>query len=121
LKKYRRWLPVIVCIITLIPIRKVFATHHSIQFLEKREYTKPNINALIEKWMPSDMLWAPRSTGSLYVMRTKGNEEYIFEIIESKEFWFIVMIPKFYGNQKIGSNNRIGYKRETRIYVWSLC
>jgi hypothetical protein len=49
LTKYRKWLPVIVCIITLILIRKFFATHHSIQFLDKREFTRPNINALIEK------------------------------------------------------------------------
>ncbi len=52
--KYRRWLLVIVCIITLILIEKAFATHHSIQFLDKREFNRPNINALIEKWMPSD-------------------------------------------------------------------
>jgi hypothetical protein len=55
LTKYRRWLPIFVCIITLIPIKKVFATHHSIQFLNRREFTRPNINALIKKWMPSDM------------------------------------------------------------------
>jgi hypothetical protein len=30
LTKYRRLLVVIVCIITLIPIKKFFATHHSI-------------------------------------------------------------------------------------------
>jgi hypothetical protein len=30
LTKCRRWLPVIVCIITLIPIKKVFAMHHLI-------------------------------------------------------------------------------------------
>ncbi len=37
--------------------------HDSIRFLDKREFIKPNINALIEKWMPIDMLWAPRFTG----------------------------------------------------------
>jgi hypothetical protein len=72
---------VIVCIITLILIRNFFATHHSIQFLDKRKFTRPSINALIEKWMPSDMIWAPRFTGSKYVMRTRESEEYIFEII----------------------------------------
>ncbi len=39
------------------------------------------------------MLWAPRSMSFEYVMRTRGNEEYIYELIESKEFWSIVMIP----------------------------
>jgi hypothetical protein len=36
--------------------------------------------------------------GSEYVMRTRGNEESIFEIIKSKEFWSIIIIPKLYGN-----------------------
>jgi hypothetical protein len=56
LTKYRRWLLVIICIITLISIKKFFATHHLIQFLDKRKFIKPNINALILKWIPSDML-----------------------------------------------------------------
>jgi uncharacterized membrane protein len=56
LTKYRKWLPLIICIITLIPIKNFFTTHHSIQFLDKRKFTRPNSNALIEKWMPSDML-----------------------------------------------------------------
>jgi hypothetical protein len=30
LTKYKRWLLVIICIITLIPMKKVFAMHHSI-------------------------------------------------------------------------------------------
>jgi hypothetical protein len=62
-------------------------------FLDKRKFTRPNINALIEKWIPSDMLWAPRFTSLKYVTRTRGSEEYISEIIESKEFWSTVMIP----------------------------
>jgi hypothetical protein len=82
LTKYKKWLLVIVCIITLIHIKKVFATHHSIQFLNIIEFTRPNINALIEKWMPSDMLWAPKFAGFEYVMRTKGSEKYISKIIE---------------------------------------
>jgi hypothetical protein len=48
--------------------------------------------------MPSDMLWAPRFTGSEYVMRTKGGEEYIYKMIESKEFWFIDMNPNLHEN-----------------------
>jgi hypothetical protein len=47
LTKYRRWLPVIVCIIKLIPIRNFFATHHSIQFLDIKRFIGPNINVLI--------------------------------------------------------------------------
>ncbi len=56
--------------------------HHSIQFFDIRELTRPNINAIIEKWMLSDMLWAPRFTSFKYVMKTRGSEEYIYEIIE---------------------------------------
>jgi hypothetical protein len=56
LTKYKRWLPIIICIITLIFIKEIFVTQHSIQYLDRRESAKPNINALIEKWMPSDML-----------------------------------------------------------------
>jgi hypothetical protein len=48
LTKYRKWLPIIVYIITLILIKNLFAMHHSIQFLDKREFTRPNINALIK-------------------------------------------------------------------------
>jgi hypothetical protein len=58
--------------------------HHLIQFLDVRKLTRPNFNALIEKWMLSDMLWAPRFMDSKYVMRARGDEEYIFEIIKSK-------------------------------------
>jgi hypothetical protein len=36
LTKYKRWLPLIVCIITLIFIKGIFAIHHSIQFLVRR-------------------------------------------------------------------------------------
>jgi hypothetical protein len=77
LTKYKRWLLVIVCIVTIIPIKKTFATHHSIQFLDIKEFTRPDINALIEKCIPSDVFWATRSISSEYVMRTKGSEIYI--------------------------------------------
>ncbi len=98
LTKYRKWLPIIICIITLIPMKKVFVPHHSIQFLDRRKFTRPNINALIEKWMPSDMFWAPRFTCFEYVMRTKGSEKYIYSIIELKEFWSTIKIPDLYEN-----------------------
>jgi len=75
LTKYRRWLLVIICIITLIPIKNFFVKHSLIQFLDMKIFTKPNLNALIEKWMPSDMLWAPRFMGFEYVMKTRRNEE----------------------------------------------
>jgi hypothetical protein len=88
----------IIRLITLIPVKKGFATHYSIQFLVKRNFTRPNINALIEKWMPSDMLSTPRSTGSEYVMRTKGNDVYISKMIELEKNWSTIMIVKLYGN-----------------------
>jgi hypothetical protein len=51
-----------------------------------REFTKPNINVLVEKWIPCDLLWTPRFFGFEYAMRLRGNEEYCLEEIESKEF-----------------------------------
>jgi len=102
LTKYRRWLLVIICIITLILIKNFFAMHHLIQFLDRREFTRPNINVLIKKWMPSDMLCAPRFTSFEYVMRPRRSEEYIFEMIELENFWSIVMILELYGNSKLG-------------------
>jgi len=102
-------------------MKKVFVPHHSIQFLDRRKFTRPNINALIEEWMQSDMFWAPRFTCFEYVMRTKGSEKYIYSIIELKEFWSTIKIPDLYENLKNGSGNRTGYRRKTRIFVWSLC
>jgi hypothetical protein len=60
----------------LIPIKKVVVTYHSIKFHDRREFTKPNINALVGKWIPCNLLWTPRFLGSEYVMRLRGNEEY---------------------------------------------
>jgi hypothetical protein len=48
--------------------------------------------------MPNDMFWAPRFMGSEYVMKTRGSEEYTSKIIESKDFWYIVMILIMYEN-----------------------
>jgi hypothetical protein len=36
--------------------------------------------------------------GYEYVMRIRGSEEYISEIIELKELWSTVMILELYGN-----------------------
>jgi hypothetical protein len=57
LTKYRRCLLVMVCIITLILIEVFFVMHHIYYSNFNRfVYIKPNINALIEEWMMSDML-----------------------------------------------------------------
>ncbi len=46
-----------VCIITLILIEVFFVMHHIYYSNFNRfVYIKPNINALIEEWMMSDML-----------------------------------------------------------------
>jgi hypothetical protein len=79
LTKYRRWLPIMVCLLTLIPINKVVATYHIIKFHDIREFTKPNINVLVEKWIPCNLLWTFRF--SEYAMRLRGNEEYCPEKI----------------------------------------
>ncbi len=49
---------VMVSILTLILIKKFEIAHHIIKKFNKKEFTRPNINALIEKWMWSDMFWA---------------------------------------------------------------
>ncbi len=59
LTKYRGWLLVMVCLLTLIPIKKVATTYHVIKFHDRRDFTKPNINVLVEKWIPHDLLWTP--------------------------------------------------------------
>jgi hypothetical protein len=40
-----------VCLLTLIPIKKVATTYHIIKFHDRKESTKPNINALVKKWI----------------------------------------------------------------------
>jgi hypothetical protein len=67
----------------LIPIKKI-TTYHNISFFDRRKFTKPNINVLIEKRMPCDLLRAPKRPNSKYVTRLRGNEEYCFEEIVSK-------------------------------------
>jgi hypothetical protein len=75
LMKYRRWLLVMVCLLTLIPITKVAATYHIIKLHDRRKFTKPNINVLVEKWIPCDLLWILRLLRFKYAMRLRGNEE----------------------------------------------
>jgi len=75
----------------LISIKKV-ATYHIIKCHDKREFIKPNIDVLVEKWIPCDLLWTFRFSGSKYTMKLKGNEKYCLEEIESKELWFTMMI-----------------------------
>jgi hypothetical protein len=60
LTKYKQWMLVIMCIFTLLLIRKVFATHYKITITNTQEFSKPDINALIEKWIPCDLLWEIR-------------------------------------------------------------
>jgi len=75
LMKYIKWLPIMVCLLTLIPIKKVVTTYHIINFHDKRKFTKPNINVLVEKWISCDLLWTHRFLKSEYAMRLRGNEE----------------------------------------------
>ncbi len=70
----------------LISIKKV-TTYHIIKFHDKKEFTKSNINVLVKKWIPCDLLWTSRFLRSKYTMRLKGNEKYCQEKIESKKLW----------------------------------
>ncbi len=44
-----------VCLLKLIPIKKFATTYHIIKLHDRREFTKLNINALVEKWIPCDL------------------------------------------------------------------
>lgn len=39
-------------------------------------HPKPNIHALIEKWIPYDLLWAPQTINDTNIMIIRGNKEY---------------------------------------------
>jgi hypothetical protein len=69
-----------------IPIKKVATTYHIIKFHDKKEFTKPNINVLVEKWIPCDLLWTPKFLGFEYTMRLRGNEEYFQKKLSQKNF-----------------------------------
>jgi hypothetical protein len=64
-----------VCLLTLIPIKKVVATYHIIKFHDRREFTKPNINVSVENWIPCNLLLTLRFLGFENAMRLRGNEE----------------------------------------------
>jgi hypothetical protein len=68
----------------LIPIKKVVATYHVIKFHDKREFTKPNINVLVEKWIPCNLSWTPRFLRSKYAMRLKGMKSIIQKKLNQK-------------------------------------
>jgi hypothetical protein len=88
LTKYRRWLPILVCLLILLRIENVYTTYHVIKLLDRREFNKVNINALIEKWMPYDALWIPgRKKGEFY-LRIRGNEKY-----SSEKYGQTMLIP----------------------------
>jgi hypothetical protein len=84
------------CLLTLIPILKFAATYHIIKFHDKREFTKPNINDLVKKWIPFDLLWTLKILKFEYAMRLRWNEEYCPKKIKSKELWSTMMISDPY-------------------------
>jgi hypothetical protein len=47
---------------------------------------KPNINALIKKWMPYDMFWTLGVPRFEYTIRLRTNEEYDLKRMEKREF-----------------------------------
>lgn len=63
-----------VCLVTLILIKKIVATHHNVIFVNKQNFTKSNIYFLIEGWMFCDLLWAPKFPRSKHAMRLRGND-----------------------------------------------
>jgi hypothetical protein len=71
-------------------------SYQIIKFHYGREFAKPNIKALVEKWIPCDLLWTTRFLGFKYTMRLRRNEEYCPKEIESKELWSTMMILDSY-------------------------
>jgi hypothetical protein len=71
-----------------LKIENVYTTYHVIKLLDRREFDKVNINALIEKWMLCDALWLPRKKEGEYCLRTRGNKKYY-----SEEYGKIMLIP----------------------------
>jgi hypothetical protein len=80
-----------VCLVTLIPIKKIGATHHTMIFVNRRKFTKSNINFLIGGWMFCDLLWVLKFPRSKHAMRLKVNEEFFFEEIMSKTNLIIIV------------------------------
>jgi hypothetical protein len=64
LTKCRKWLLVMVCLFTLIPIKKIVSVRHNVIFVDRQKFSKWNIILLVERWMPCDLLWAFNSLGS---------------------------------------------------------
>jgi len=96
LTKYKRWLLTMVSLLTLISIKKMITNHYSITFVYRQKFAKPNISVLVEKWMSCDLLWTSNFTRFDYVTRLKGNEDYCFEDVMSKEFWSLLSILDLY-------------------------
>lgn len=40
--------------------KMIIITHHKIILIDRQNFCKPNINVLIEKWIPCELLWAPK-------------------------------------------------------------
>jgi hypothetical protein len=76
LTKYKHWIPILICLFILLQIENVYTTHHVIKLLDRREFNKVNINALIEKWMPCDTLWILGRKKGVFCLRIRGNEKY---------------------------------------------
>jgi hypothetical protein len=75
-----------VCLLILISIRKVATTYHIIKFHDKRKFTKPNINVLVDKWIPCDLLWTPKFLRSEHALRLRGNDEYCLKKLNVKNY-----------------------------------
>jgi hypothetical protein len=63
----------------------------------KQEFYKQDINALIEKWIPCDLLWAPMiATNNGSVMNIKDNNKYHPFICLSQERLLLLALPNPY-------------------------
>jgi hypothetical protein len=47
---------VIVCVLILTRVDKITTTNHIVSMKDEKEYLKTNINALIKRWIPLDLV-----------------------------------------------------------------
>jgi len=66
----------------------MFTEHFMLLNYYHKEFNKVNINALIEKWMLCDALWALTREKGEFCLKTKGNKKY-----SSKKYKRTMLIP----------------------------
>jgi hypothetical protein len=56
LTKYWHWLLVLATLLALLPLEHFIINQHRVIVQETHEFIHLNVNTLVEKWLPCDML-----------------------------------------------------------------